>query len=54
MTVAPTYDLFILHPDWNVELIGSHGVHPNEAGYQFKEAHYFPVLLSAVKKLLDS
>lgn len=50
--VLPTYDAFKMYPVWNIALIGSDRVHPNAAGYQFKEANYFPVLLPIVKAML--
>ncbi len=54
ITLLPTYDAFKLYPLWNLTtgLMSSDCVHPNETGYAFKEAHYFPVLLPVVRKLL--
>lgn len=37
---------------WNVAFMSSDCVHPNEAGYQFKEANYFLALILVIQKLL--
>ncbi|KVN25645.1 hypothetical protein WJ63_16070 [Burkholderia pyrrocinia] len=39
---------------WNVAFMSSDCVHPNQAGYRFKEANYLPALLPVVKGLLGN
>lgn len=52
ITVLPIYDAFKLYPVWNLKLISSDCVHPNDAGHAFKEANYFPALLRVVQGML--
>ncbi|WGS43715.1 SGNH/GDSL hydrolase family protein [Burkholderia sp. JSH-S8] len=52
LTVLPTYDAFKLYPAWNLKLISSDCVHPDDAGYAFKESNYFPSLLPVAKEIL--
>ncbi|KVT68935.1 SGNH/GDSL hydrolase family protein [Burkholderia ubonensis] len=52
IAVLPTYDAFKLYPVWNLKLISSDCVHPDDAGYAFKESNYFPSLLPVVKEML--
>ncbi|KVN30688.1 hypothetical protein WJ63_07860 [Burkholderia pyrrocinia] len=52
LTVLPTYDAFKLYPVWNLKLISSDCVHPDDAGYAFKEANHFPTLLPVAKEML--
>ncbi|WP_126283524.1 SGNH/GDSL hydrolase family protein [Burkholderia stagnalis] len=37
---------------WNIAFMSSDCVHPNQAGYRFKEANYLPALVPLVKRIL--
>jgi lysophospholipase L1-like esterase len=52
ITLLPTYDVYKLYPLWNTTLQSDDCVHPNDAGYAFKEANYFPALLPVIKAKL--
>jgi len=51
--VLPVYNAFKAYPGWCTVLLGSDAEHPNDAGYAFKESHYFPPLLVIVNKMLQ-
>lgn len=54
VAVAPLYNAFIDVPQWNLVYIGPDGVHPNAAGYAYKEQQYFPTLLAVANKVLGN
>jgi len=50
--VLPLYDAFLNVPAWQTALMASDCIHPNAAGYAFKQQQYFASLEPIVARLL--
>jgi len=52
VAVLPLYDAFLNLPAWQTASMASDCIHPNAAGYAFKQQHYFASLEPIVARLL--
>lgn len=51
--ILPLYEEFLDVPSWRTALMASDCIHPNAAGYAFKQQQYFASLEPIVAKLLE-